>query len=131
MEKKPSAKAAAKKKTAAKKKSTKAKAPQKEMHLEATAAAPARQCAIASCKRTYRAKGYCATHYRQWRQGAYGLARYKTCKDMGCLKPQTMNRHGYCEDHFQNYYVKGMEVAKVAPEAKPAPKKEEKTAAAS
>jgi len=46
------------------------------------------------------------------------------------LKPMAMNRHGYCEEHFQNYYVKGIAVSKVAaPDAKPAAKPDEKAAA--
>lgn len=82
-------------------------------------------CKIASCKREYRAKGYCSAHYKQWKNGAFGLARYKTCSDFECRKPMVMNRHGYCEDHYQNYYVKGMSVAKAAPaEKKTAEKKE-------
>lgn len=86
-------------------------------------------CKIKSCKREYRAKGYCRMHYKKWRRGEYGMARYKTCKDFECRKPMAQNRHGYCEDHFQNYYVKGMEVHKVVAPAAPA--KEEKPAAAS
>ena len=82
-------------------------------------------CQVASCKREYRAKGYCNAHYRKWRQGAFGLARYKTCGAMDCRKPMVMNRHGYCEDHYQNYYVKGLEVAKAAPAAKPSAEKQE------
>ena len=94
-----------------------------------------RHCKVTSCKRRYRAKGYCVAHYKMWRHGKFGRARYKICKDESiCLKPAAGNRHGYCEDHFQNYYVKGMEVVHAAkPEAaeKPAasPKAEEKEAA--
>jgi hypothetical protein len=84
-----------------------------------------RACKIKSCKREYRAKGYCAMHYKKWRKGAFGRARYKTCGDVTCFKPMAMNRHGYCEEHFQNYYVKGMEVVRV-PAAAPA--EEEKAA---
>jgi len=86
-------------------------------------------CKIKSCKQEYRAKGYCRMHYRKWRNGAFGRARYKTCGDVGCFKPQSLNRHGYCEEHFQNYYVKGMEVTRVPMAAAPAPKVEEKKAA--
>lgn len=88
----------------------------------------ARPCRVTSCKREYRAKGYCKAHYKQWRQGKFGVARYKTCNDNSdCRKPMALNRHGYCEAHFQNYYVKGMEVTH-APKVE-APKKEEKVAA--
>jgi hypothetical protein len=106
------------------------KAPHKAAASEAKTEMPAKRCKIASCKREYRAKGYCKTHYRQWRHGAYGRARFKTCKDYGCTKQMALNRHGFCEEHFQNYYVKGMEQSKIAvekpaaakPEAKPAEK---------
>jgi len=84
-----------------------------------------KSCQIASCKREYRAKGYCTAHYRKWRQGSFGVARYKTCGAMDCRKPMGVNRHGYCEEHYQNYYVKGMEVAKAAPAEKPATEKKE------
>jgi len=85
-----------------------------------------RSCRITNCKRVYRAKGYCKLHYKQWRQGAFGRARYKTCKEVGCRSPQARNRHGYCEDHFQNYYVKG--IAKPVAPAPEKPKADEKAA---
>ena len=109
-----------------------AKAKKKVSVASSEAKAAARSCKVRACKREYRAKGYCNSHYKMWRQGKYGIARYKTCKDNECRKPIGVNRHGYCETHFQNYYVKGIEVAKpVAPAAAPAaPKKEEKALAA-
>ena len=85
-------------------------------------------CRMTSCKREYKSKGYCKFHYKQWRQGKFGLARYKTCKDIGCRKPLGLNRHGFCEDHFQNYYVKGMEVSRIAAEPAATPKKEDAAA---
>lgn len=78
-------------------------------------------CKVGSCKREYRAKGYCNVHYKKWRQGEFGMARYKVCGDMECRKPMAMNRHGYCEAHYQNVYIKGV---KAAPPVE-APKKEE------
>ena len=92
-------------------------------------AADERCCKISKCKRPYRAKGYCQSHYKMWKRGEYGLARYKTCKANDCRKPMTLNRHGLCEDHFQSIYVKG--VAAPKPAATPAPAKEEKQAQAS
>jgi hypothetical protein len=85
-----------------------------------------KSCKIKNCKRTYKAKGYCRAHYKMWRRGAYGKTRFTACKDHGCFKPMATNRHGFCEDHFQNYYVKGMEQVKVEAPAK----KEEAPAAA-
>ena len=96
----------------------------KVVAASATQAKTPGKCRIQKCKRTYRAKGYCGAHYQKWRQGEYGVARYKTCSDFGCKKAKVMNRQGYCEDHYQNYYVKGMEVTKAPVAEKPAPPKE-------
>jgi hypothetical protein len=134
-EKKSSAKststAAKKTKPSAASVSTAARAasPGKTAKAKRTKAKDARPCRITGCKREYRAKGYCRSHYRQWRNGKFGVARYKTCNDhTGCRRPMALNRHGFCEEHFQNYYVKGLEVAH-APKPE-APKKDEKPAAA-
>src|SRR4051812_37888335 len=70
-------------------------------------------CKMTGCKREYKAKGYCVSHYKKWRQGELGKKRYKACKDFNCFKPMALNRHGFCEEHFQNYYVKGMEQARI------------------
>ena len=94
IEKKAAAKAAPEKKVKAKG-TTEAHAegaeakPKKKAHAaEAkTKDKPAeKHCQIKSCKREYRAKGYCRVHYKKWRHGEYGVARYKTCKDMDCRK---------------------------------------------
>lgn len=74
------------------------------------AARPA--CKIKSCKRPYRARGYCGVHYRKWRHGEYGKARYRVCSDEGCRKPAVMNRHGFCEEHYQSYFIKGVAPAR-------------------
>ena len=80
------------------------------------------KCKVGSCKRTYRAKGYCKAHYKKWRHGEYGKKRYKTCSEHDCRKPMATGRFGYCEDHFQNYYVKGITKPVAAPEPETAPK---------
>ncbi len=87
-------------------------------------------CRAAKCKRTYRAKGYCAHHYALWRHNEYGNGRYKQCSDTSCAKPKAANRFGYCEEHYTNYYVKGQVVAKVAPAAAVAKEEKKKEAAA-
>lgn len=87
-------------------------------------------CKVKGCKREYRAKGYCKAHYKKWRHGELGKKRFKACKDASCFKPMAMNRHGFCENHFQNYYVKGIAQAKAPAPEKPAAKKEETPAAA-
>ena len=115
------------KKTA--KKTTAAKPKKKAVAVREAVAAATRKksafaskpCKVGGCKREYRAKGYCASHYRQWRHGKFGKARYTSCSDYGCTKPMADNRMGYCEEHYQNYYVKGMEKTHApAPAAKPA-----------
>jgi hypothetical protein len=90
-----------------------------------------KSCKVSGCNRGYRAKGYCVAHYKQWRHGKFAKARYTKCHDYGCLKPMGQNRHGFCEEHFTNYYIKGMEVAHApVPEAKPAKKEEAAESAA-
>ncbi len=78
-----------------------------------------RKCAIGSCKQSYKAKGYCKKHYKKWRNGEYGLARYKTCATMDCRTPMADHRFGYCEAHYQEKYNKQSK-AHSAPEAAPA-----------
>jgi len=62
-----------------------------------TAEGKARRCKIKGCKRPFRAKGYCVTHYKAWRRGELPRARYRRCKKEGCGKP--MARRGYCAEH--------------------------------
>lgn len=99
--------------------SSRAKAP-KKAKKKIEVAAKEKSCKIASCKREYRAKGYCRVHYKKWRQGEYGKARFKPCKEHECRKPIGKGRFGFCEDHYQAYYVKGVERA-AAPEPAKAP----------
>lgn len=62
------------------------------------------KCKIEKCTRQYRAKGYCEAHYKKWRSGEYGLARYKICKSEGCRKP--LLKKGYCEAHYEAWSAK-------------------------
>lgn len=57
------------------------------------------KCSVANCKRPYRAKGYCVTHYKLWRRGEVEghKARYKICSKEGCKKPA--GRYGLCDEH--------------------------------
>lgn len=89
-----------------------------------------KSCSITGCKRAYRAKSYCGLHYREWRNGKFGHRRYKTCRDKTCRFPMAMNRHGFCEEHFQSYFVKGIEQAKEPAQANPTAKPETKPAVA-
>jgi hypothetical protein len=58
-----------------------------------------KKCSKEGCKRPYRAKGYCVTHYKLWRRGELEghKARYKLCSKEGCKKPS--GRYGLCEEH--------------------------------
>ena len=56
-------------------------------------------CKMEGCKRPYRAKGYCVTHYKRWRRGEIEghRARYKICSKEACRKPS--GAFGLCEEH--------------------------------
>jgi hypothetical protein len=78
--------------TQAKEKDTSPKAAQ------AAAAAPRKPCSVEGCKRPYRARSYCRTHYRLWRRGEFGKKhRYKICSHEACRKKRS--RGGLCEEH--------------------------------
>ncbi len=66
---------------------------------EAEATTAEKKCSVESCKRPYRAKGYCVTHYKKWRRGEIEThkARYKLCSKEGCKKPA--GRYGLCDEH--------------------------------
>ena len=57
------------------------------------------KCRVEGCKRPYRAKGYCVTHYQLWRRGEIEAhkTRYKRCSKEGCKKPS--GRWGFCDEH--------------------------------
>ncbi len=82
-------------------------------------------CKVNGCKRPYKAKGYCKVHYKKWRHGQYGKMRYKCCKEDGCFKPMALNKHGYCEKHYEDFYVKGVTIEAPQPKEEV---KEKKTA---
>jgi hypothetical protein len=71
-------------------------------------------CKIENCKQPVKGKGYCVKHYRKWRQGEYGKARYKTCGEENCRKPCFAK--GYCEEHYRTVFL-----GQAAGEAAPAP----------
>ena len=63
------------------------------------AAEAGKPCSIEKCKRPYRAKGLCVTHYKLWRRGeleGWGT-RYKTCSKEGCRKKRELG--GLCAEH--------------------------------
>ena len=57
------------------------------------------KCSMEGCKRPYRAKGFCVTHYKLWRRGELEghKARYKTCTKEGCRKPREFG--SLCAEH--------------------------------
>ena len=79
-----------------------------------TVATQERKCKIEGCKRPYRAKGYCTTHYQQWRRGTLPKARFKTCnfgvnklkrgEKKECLK--AIFHSGLCEEHYKAKFGK-------------------------
>jgi len=73
-----------------------------EKAAKATKGSPAREdqkCSKEGCKRPYRAKGYCVTHYKEWRRGEVEgrKGRYKICTKEGCRKPR--GAWGVCDEH--------------------------------
>ena len=58
-----------------------------------------RKCSVEGCKRPYRAKSYCVTHYQKWRRGEMDghKARYHICSKEACKKPA--GRFGLCDEH--------------------------------
>jgi len=77
--------------------SEKSEKPAKATHTTLTR--DASKCSVEACKRPYRAKGYCVTHYRRWRRGeiAGHTARYKICTKEACRKPRAQG--SLCAEH--------------------------------
>jgi hypothetical protein len=54
-------------------------------------------CKFEGCAAAVVGKGYCARHYKRWREGSLPKARYKICSAEGCRKPRASGSK--CEDH--------------------------------
>ena len=69
------------------------------MATEKNTETAATKCSMEGCKRPYRAKGFCVTHYKLWRRGELEghKARYKTCTKEGCRKPREFG--SLCAEH--------------------------------
>jgi hypothetical protein len=78
-------------------------------------------CSEASCKRPYRAKGYCFFHYAKWRRGELHpeTHRYKLCSKEDCKKPRAVG--SLCEQHHKEWLGRGKSEAAPAPAAAAAP----------
>jgi hypothetical protein len=70
-----------------------------EKQTKSTPSRGERKCSIEGCKRPYRAKSYCVTHYQKWRRGEMDghKARYHICSKESCKKPA--GRFGLCDEH--------------------------------
>ena len=86
-------------------------------HVRHTARGQKRACQVKGCKNAYRAKGYCNSHYKIWRGGTFGKARYNICSKEACRKPQ--EQEGLCGTHWAEKRKPG-EAAPAAPPAAPA-----------
>ena len=54
-------------------------------------------CKFEGCNNAVVGKGYCARHYKKWRQGELPKGRYKICSHEGCRKPRKVR--AMCEEH--------------------------------
>lgn len=62
-------------------------------------------CKAEGCSVVAVGKGYCARHYKKWRQGALPKGRYKTCTAEGCRKPRAVGSK--CQEHGGKATVSG------------------------
>ncbi len=77
----------------------KKKSEKSEKSEKSAAAASTAACSVKDCKRPYRAKGLCVTHYKLWRRNELDghKGRYKICTKEGCRKPRAFA--GFCAEH--------------------------------
>jgi hypothetical protein len=69
---------------------------------------------VDGCEKDVCGKGYCDRHYRAWRKGKLGKARYRSCNTGGCTRPAA--RRGLCNEHFTSAHAKA-KAAEAAGEA--------------
>lgn len=63
-------------------------------------------CTVPGCTRSHKARGYCQTHYVQWRRGAEIIPEInardrnppETCVEEGCVSP--VQAKGLCQMHY-------------------------------
>jgi len=92
-------------------------AEKQEKALKTTPSRDTLKCSVDKCKRPYRAKGYCVTHYKKWRRGEVEghAARYRICGKEACRKP--VLSAGLCEEHFNAAKATEAAAAPAAPAA--------------
>jgi hypothetical protein len=84
---------------------TEKKTASKKAVAKKTEAAPTEMCSVKTgdkaCKRPYRAKGMCVTHYKMWRRNELEghKGRYKVCSKEGCRKPRVGANGSLCVEH--------------------------------
>jgi len=71
-----------------------------------------KQCSVEGCVRQYRAKGYCATHYRLWRNHGdpllgrpYVRSATGSCSIDGCERPHS--GRSFCALHYRRFLETG------------------------
>ena len=63
-------------------------------------------CTVSGCGRPHKCRGYCQTHYMQWKRGEPVVAEIKVrdrtplehCSESGCLEP--VKAKGLCKMHY-------------------------------
>jgi len=80
-----------------------------------------KKCQVEGCKRPFKAKGYCVTHYKKWKRGEMPHARFRWCFHEECKKREYAR--GLCEEHFAAKFggEKPSEAEKAAAAAPAAP----------
>ena len=59
-----------------------------------------RICSIHGCRGKHKARGYCSTHYRQWkRTGSPGSTVQASCTVAGCSRAH--HGRGLCKTHYE------------------------------
>lgn len=71
------------------------------------------KCSVEGCKKEYRAKGYCDRHYKAWKSGELGHARYKICETPACKKKRAA-QGAMCEEHAKKAPVAEAKVVATA-----------------
>jgi len=70
-------------------------------------------CTVVGCERKHKSRGYCGTHYAQWKKGiepsgpikARNMAQPETCSEEGCDQP-TKSR-SLCAAHYARFLRHG------------------------